>query len=472
MRDESLPVSIVQVEDSSTSQLKRSMSTLQLMFIGIGVTVGTGIFFIFSEVVPEAGPAVIISFVMAGVVAGLTVVCYAELASTIPSSGSSYSFTYATMGEFLAFLVGGCLVLEYGVSAAAVSVGWSEYLNLLLENLFGWRFPRSLSAAPHAGGVLNLPAVILVVMCMILLLRGTKQSARINAVMVVIKVGILLSFAAVAFTGFHTDHFANFAPFGWKGITTAGGMLMFSFLGLDAMATAGSEVKNPRKALPRALVGALSVVTGLYLIVAIAAIGAQPLADFTGQSASLASIVQRVVGASWPGSVLAIGAVISIFSVTLICLYANTRVIYSISRDGLLPASLSRISPKTAVPIFATVLVSLIVGVLAGFLPIGILAGLTSIGALSAFALVSAGVIILRRTAPSMKRGFKVPGYPVTPILSILACLYMVAGLHTITLQAFAVWMAVTIIFYFTWSRWHSQLELLEREHAGVGSGL
>ncbi|MCF2706375.1 amino acid permease [Arcanobacterium haemolyticum] len=458
--DSGIPDDIIQVDDAQGTHLERTMSTLQLTLIGIGVTVGTGIFFIFSEVVPEAGPAVIISFLMAAVVAGLTVVCYAELASAIPSSGSSYSFTYATMGEFTAFLVGACLILEYGVSAAAVSVGWSEYLNLLLENLFHFRFPQALSAAPDAGGIINLPAIILVAMCMALLLRGTTQSARVNAVMVAIKLAVLLSFAAVAFTGFQADHFANFAPFGMKGITTAGGMLVFSFLGLDAMATAGAEVKNPTKALPRALIAALTVVTGLYLIVAVAAIGAQPLEGFQGQSASLASIVQNVVGASWPGTVLAIGAVISIFSVTLICIYSNTRVVYSMSHDGLLPSVFSRLSANH-VPAAGTLIVAAVVALLSGLLPIGILAGLTSIGALSAFALVSVGVIILRRTAPDMKRGFKVPGYPVTPILSIAACIYMISGLHTMTLKAFAVWMTLVVIFYFTWARRHSQLEKL-----------
>jgi APA family basic amino acid/polyamine antiporter len=428
------------------------------MMIGVGGTVGTGIFFIMSEAVPEAGPAVIVSFVLAAVVAGLTVLCYAELASTIPSSGSSYSFTYATLGELVAFLVGACLLLEYGVSAAAVAVGWSEYVNLLLDNLLGIRFPEALSAAPEAGGVVNLPAVILVGLCMLLLLRGANESARANTIMVLIKLAVLVIFVAIAFTGFHADHFAEFAPEGLTGISMATGSLFFSYIGLDAVATAGSEVKNPRKAMPRALVGALVIVAGIYLLVAIAALGAQAPEDFRDQGASLATIVQNLVGSTWPGTVLAIGAVISIFSVTLICVYGQTRILYSMSRDGLVPKIFSRVSPHTRVPAAGAIIVCSAVAVLAGLLPLGILADLTSIGTLSAFLMVSVGVMVLRRTRPDLPRGFKVPGYPVTPLLSIAACIYVICGLQGITLIAFVIWMAVALVIYFTWSRKHSAL--------------
>ncbi|MCI1749227.1 MAG: amino acid permease [Acidipropionibacterium sp.] len=457
---EGCPDSIAQTVETldESHSLKRSMSTLQLTLIGVGGTVGTGIFFILSQAVPEAGPAVLISFVLAAVVAGLTVVCYAELASTIPSSGSSYSFTYATMGELVAFVVGACLILEYGVSAAAVAVGWSEYLNLLLNNVFGFSFPAALSAAPDAGGIVNMPAIILVGLCLLLLLRGASESAKVNSIMVFIKMGVLVIFSAIAFTGFHADHFANFAPYGARGVTVATGSLFFSYIGLDAVATAGGEVKNPRRAVPRALIFALLIVTGIYLLVAIAALGAQQAGAFSNQTASLASIVEGVVGATWPGTILAIGAVISIFSVTLICLYGQTRILYSMSQDGLVPKALSKVNPKTRVPVLNTWIVCAAVAILAGFLPLGILADLTSIGTLSAFALVSLGVIILRRTAPDLPRGFKVPGYPVTPILSIAACIYVVSGLHVLTLEAFAVWIAVALIFYFAWSRRHSEL--------------
>lgn len=463
--DDHCPDSITQTAEPTDDrpELTRSMTTLQLTMIGVGGTVGTGIFFILSQAVPEAGPAVLVSFVLAAVVAGLTVVCYAELASTMPSSGSSYSFTYATMGELMAFIVGACLILEYGVSGAAVAVGWSEYLNLLLHNTLGFSFPAALSAAPDAGGVINLPAVILIGLCLVLLLRGASESARANAIMVMVKLAVLVVFAAIAFTGFHADHFANFAPAGVRGISVATGSLFFSYIGLDAIATTGGEVRDPRRAIPRALIGALAIVTAIYLLVAVAALGAQRADRFDDQTASLATIVQNVVGATWPGTLLAIGAVISIFSVTLICLYGQTRILYSMSRDGLVPAALSRVDRRTHVPAFNTWVVCAAVAVLAGLLPLGILADLTSIGTLTAFGLVSLGVIVLRRTAPDLPRGFKVPGYPVTPALSIIACIYVMTGLHVVTLVAFVIWIAVALCFYFIWGRRHSRLADLSR---------
>lgn len=464
IKRDDLPESIVQVEQiQGSSHLRRSLGTFQLTMIGVGGTIGTGIFFILSEAVPEAGPAVLVSFLLAAVVAGLTVVSYAELASTVPSSGSSYSYTYATLGEVVAFVVGACLILEYGVSAAAVAVGWSEYVNLLFANTLGWHLPAALSAAPDAGGIINLPAVVLVLMCMVLLLRGASESAWANTIMVMIKIGVLLLFSAIAFTGFDADHFANFAPHGIHGISLATGSIFFSFIGLDAVATAGDEVSNPQKSVPRALVLSLSIVTVVYLVVALAALGTQPWQAFEGQTASLATIIQNLTGQTWPGTFLAIGAVVSIFSVTLICMYGQTRILYSMGRDRLIPTVFGKVHPRTQVPRFNTVVVGVVVGLLAGLLPIGLLADLTSIGTLTAFTLVSLGVIVLRRTAPDLKRGFKVPGYPLTPILAIAACLYVITGLSPETLIAFAGWITVALVFYFLWSRHHSELANLEK---------
>lgn len=468
-----VPDSILQVIDQpdSSVSLKRSMSTFQLTLIGVGGTVGTGIFFILSEAVPKAGPAVLISFVLAAVVAGLTVVCYAELASMMPSSGSSYSYTYATMGEMTAFIVGACLILEYGVSAAAVAVGWSQYVNLLLDNTLGFSFPDALSAAPDAGGIVNLPAVIVVMMCLVVLLRGGSESATINSIMVLIKLAVLGIFAAIALTAFHADHFANFASHGIHGVSMATGALFFSYIGLDAIATAGDEVKDARKAVPRALVAALVIVTSVYILVGVAALGAQRAEIFEGQEAGLAVIAQNVVGSTWPGTLIAIGAVISIFSVTLICMYGQTRILYSMGRDGLIPSIFAKVSPRRSVPLANTWLVAIAVALLAGLLPMKILADLTSIGTLTAFGLVSLGVIILRRTAPDMRRGFKVPGYPITPLLSICACVYVIVNLQAVTLVSFVIWIAVALSFYFTWSRKHSQLAKLQEEAEQIAQG-
>lgn len=448
-------------EDHPAAQttLRRTLSTFQLTMFGVGGTIGTGIFFILSVAVPEAGPAVIVSFVIAGLVAGLTVLCYAELASTIPGSGSSYSYSYATLGELVAFIVGACLILEYGVSAAAVAVGWSEYVNFLLDGVFGWHLPAALSNSPEEGGIVNLPAVVLVLLCVVLLLRGASESAWVNTVMVVIKVGVLLLFCAIAFTAFESGNFTPFMPHGFGGVSIAAGSLFFSFIGLDAIATTGEEVQNPRRAIPIALMAALAIVIVVYLLVAVAALGAQPSAEFEGQEAGLAVILGNVTGTTWPAMLLAVGAVISIFSVTLVCLYGQTRILFAMGRDGLIPPVFSRIDRRTQIPMVNTLVVGAVVAVLAGVLPLNLLAEMTSIGTLVAFSLVSVGVMVLRVKQPDLPRGFKVPGYPVTPILSVVACGYVLTSLTSVTIYGFLVWAAVALVFYFTWSINHSRLE-------------
>ena len=444
--------------DDGGGQLARSIGLFQLSMIGVGATIGTGIFFVMSQAVPVAGPAVIWSFVIAGVVAGLTAVCYAELASAVPVSGSSYSYAYATLGEVVAMGVAACLLLEYGVSSAAVAVGWSEYLNELLDNLFGVRIPDLLSQSPEGGGLINLPAVVLVALCALLLIRGASESAAVNAVMVLIKLGVLALFVVVGAFGWNTDNFADFAPFGLTGITGAAGIIFFAYIGLDAVSTAGEEVKNPRRTMPLAILIALAVVTAVYILVAVVAVAAQPTSEFEGQEAGLAAILEKVTGTSWPASVLAAGAIISIFSVTLVTIYGQTRILFAIGRDGMLPRFFATVNPRTQTPVNNTVVVAIVVALLAGLLPINFLAEMTSIGTLVAFLVVSIGVIILRRTAPDLPRGFTVPGYPVTPILSILGCIWIIIDLRPITIAVFLIWVAVVLVWYFTYGIRHSRL--------------
>ncbi|NEK59070.1 amino acid permease [Geodermatophilus sabuli] len=438
--------------------LARRIGPAQLMSFGIGATIGTGIFFVLSSAVPEAGPAVVVSFVLAAVTAGFTALCYAELASTIPVAGSSYSYAYATLGEVVAYVVGWCLVLEYAVSSAAVAVGWSEYLDELLDDTIGVRIPDALSAAPGAGGVVNLPAIVLVTLCALLLIRGASESARANAVMVVIKVLVLLFFSAIAFSAFTSDNYAPFAPLGVAGISAAASSIFFSFIGLDAVSTAGEEVRNPRRTLPVAIIGALLVVTTVYLLVAFSAVGAQPAAEFEGQEAGLAVILEDVTGSRWPAIVLAAGAVVSIFSVTLVTMYGQTRILFAMSRDGMIPSLFSRVDPRTLTPVRGTVAVALFVGVLAGFVPLDFLIDLTSMGTLVAFTVVSIGVVVLRRTQPDLPRGFRVPGYPVVPVLSVAFCLYLVYGLPGTTWALFGIWLAIAAVVYVTYARTHSTL--------------
>jgi APA family basic amino acid/polyamine antiporter len=444
--------------DAEGGELSRSIGLFTLTMFGVGATIGTGIFIVLTEAVPEAGPGVLVSFVLAGITAALTAVCYAELASTIPVSGSSYSYTYATMGEIVAFGVAACLLLEYGVSSAAVSVGWAQYLSELFFNLFGFRLPGFISAAPGEGGIFNLPAIVLVTLCCLLLVRGVRESATANAVMVIIKVAVLILFAIIAFTAFSGENLTPFAPFGIAGIGVAASSIFFTFIGLDAVSTAGEEVHNPRRTLPLAIIIATIIVTTIYVLVALAGIGAQPYGQFAGQEAGLAVILRNITGSAWPAAVLSAGAVISIFSVTLVTLYGQTRILFAMGRDGMLPEIFHRVDPRTLVPVRNTIIVGLGVGFLAGFVPLGVLIDLTSMGTLVAFTVVSIGVIILRRAQPDLPRGFRVPFYPITPILSAAFALYIISQLPYSTFALFAVWLGVAAIIYFTYSMRHSRL--------------
>ncbi|MEP9393538.1 amino acid permease [Gordonia sp. VNK1] len=442
--------------------LERSIGTFQLTMFGVGATVGTGIFIVVPEAISKAGPAVLLSFIIAGVAAGLAAVCYAEMASAVPVSGSSYSYAYATLGEVVAVGIGACLMLEYGVSAAATSIGWGQYLNELLNNLFGWTIPHNLSAAPWGvddPGWINLPSIILVILCGLLLIRGASESAVVNTIMVLIKLGVLLLFAAVCLTAFTSSHFSPFMPEGIAGVTSASAVIFFTFIGLDAVSTAGDEVKNPQKAMPRAIVGALITVISIYLLTAVAALGAQVWTEFNpDDEASLSALANKVTGGTWVGTLIAVGAVISIFSVTLVVIYGQTRILFAMGRDGLLPKTFEKVSSKTMVPVNNTIIVCVIIALLGGFVPIDKLWDLVSVGTLAAFIVVSIGVIILRRTMPDLPRPFKVPGYPVTPVLSVAACVWILSGLAPVTFLFFGLWILAALLFYFLWGRQHSRL--------------
>jgi len=452
--------------DTGRSELKRTIGLLPLSAIGIGGTIGTGIFFVLSEAVPIVGPAVIWSFVLAGAVAGLTAVCYAELAGAVPVSGSSYSYAYATLGELVAMGVGACLLLEYGVSGAAVAVGWSQYLNQLLDNLFGFEIPEALSQAPEQGGIFNLPAVILIVLCALLLIRGASESTTVNSIMVIIKISILILFIVIGVTGWNSDNLSNFAPFGFDGVTAAAGIIFFSYIGLDAVSTAGEEAKNPRRNLPLAIIIALVTVTTLYILTSLVAVAAQPTAQFEGQEAGLAQILEDITGSTWPGTLIAAGAVISIFSVTLVVLYGQTRILFAMSRDGMIPELFHQVNPRTLTPVPNTIIVAVVISLLAGLIPINFLAEMTSIGTLVAFIVVSIGVIVLRQTHPDLPRGFKVPLYPVTPILAVAGALWIIQDLRPVTIYVFVIWVAVAFVWYFAYGRTHSHLG--RHEHVGL----
>lgn len=457
--------------------LARTMGLFPLTMIGVGATIGTGIFFTMVEAVPKAGPAVVLSFLIAALTAGLTALCYAELASRIPASGSSYSFAYAALGEFAAFMMAACLLLEYGLAASATAIGWSDYLNNFLSNAFGWQIPEALRSPMFVStptgtqinaGHLNLPPVLLVIMCAVLLIRGTRESATTNAIMVLIKLAILLFFIVVAFTGFDA---ANFTPFfkaddtngigGMAGVAAGAALVFFSFIGLDTVATAGDEVKNPTRTVPKGILAALGIVTVFYLFVAFAAVGAQPAHLFEGQEAGLAVILQNVTGQTWPALVLSGGAVISVFSVTLVTIYGQTRILYAISRDGLIPQTFQRVNPRTMAPVSNTIIVSTGVALVAALVDSSFLWDMVSMGTLTAFIVVSIAVPVMRRrqhAAPATE-GFRVPFGPyVVPGMSVLACLYIMNGLSWTTYRAFAIVLGLAFAVYFLYGIRHSRL--------------
>ncbi|MHC2001254.1 amino acid permease [Methylobacterium sp. CM6241] len=453
------PVSpATQAADAGARPLERSIGLFRLVMLGVGATVGTGIFVILSAAVPEAGPAILVSFLLAAVTAGLTALCYAELASALPLSGSSYSYAYATLGELAAFLVGACLLLEYAVSASAIAVGWGQYLNEVFGALLGWTMPDSISQPPGRGGYVNLPAIVLIGLCTLLLLRGTAESTAINAVLVVLKLAVLVFFAVVALTAFEPANLTPFAPLGWAGIGTAASTIFFSYIGLDTISTASEEVRDPARTLPLGILASLVIVTAIYLLVALAGIGAQPWTHFAGQDAGLAVILRNVTGTAWPALVLSIGAVISIFSVTLVTMYGQTRILFAMSRDGLLPTLFQRVDRRSRSPNANTLAVGFFVASLAALVPLDVLANLTSMGTLVAFTAVSLSVIILRRRRPDLPRGFRVPFYPLVPLASLACCLMLIAALPRDTYLLFALWIGVALVIYTAYSQRHSRL--------------
>jgi APA family basic amino acid/polyamine antiporter len=438
--------------------LRRSMSLTQLTALSIGATLGTGIFVILGQAVPLAGPAVVLSFLLAAVTALFSALSYAELAGTIPVSGSSYSYTYATMGELVAWVCGWCLMLEYGVSVAAVAVGWGAYLNDLLEGTVGAVLPDALASPPGDGGVFNLPAVLVVLIAMALLVRGTSESAAVNTVMVVIKVGVLLFFCAVAFTAFRAGNLTPFVPLGIAGVNAAASQVFFSYIGFDAASTAGDEARDARRDLPRAIMLSLLVVTVVYCLVALAGVGAVPWQSFTDSDAALADVLATATGQTWSAVLLSIGAVVAIASVVLTVLYGQTRILYAMSLDGLVPRVFSRVSPRRRVPVANTLIVGALIALLAGLVPLGELANATSIGTLFAFALVNVGVVLLRRRRPDLTRSFRTPLFPLTPVLGVLFCVLLMIGLGTATWLVFLGWMLLGLACYAGYGRRHSAL--------------
>jgi APA family basic amino acid/polyamine antiporter len=451
------PVERITDEGEHTG-LRRGMGLLPLIALSVGATLGTGIFVVLGQAAPKAGPAVAVSFVVAALAALFSALSYAELAGAVPVSGSAYSYTYATLGELVAWICGWCLLLEYGVSVAAVAVGWSGYLNAFLDSTLGFQLPAALSNAPGVdGGVVNVPAAVVVLLATFVLIRGVRESAAVTTVTTLLKVAVLVFFVVVAVFGVKSANLTPFAPAGVAGITGAASLVFFSFIGFDAASTAGEEARNPQRDLPRAIVISLAIVTVAYVLVAITAVGAVGVDVLSGSDASLATVLFQVTGANWPSTILSAGAVIAIASVVLTVLYGQTRVLVAMARDGLVPKLFARIG-KRQIPTANTLVVGVLVAVLAALVPLGQLAEATSIGTLVAFGLVNIGVVVLRRKRPELPRTFRTPLMPLVPILGLGLCLLLAFGLAPVTWLAFGIWSAVGLVVYFGYGRRRSAL--------------
>jgi len=440
--------------------LKKTLGALDLTFLGVGAIIGTGIFVLTGTGAVQAGPALMMSFILAAIACGLAALAYAEFSSTIPVAGSIYTYSYATLGELAAWVIGWDLMLEYGLATSAVSVGWSGYLQSLLSG-FGVGLPTMFTAAPGAVPgqftLFNLPAFLVMMAITALLSIGIKESARVNNVMVAIKVAVVLMVIGVGVFHVTPTNWHPFMPNGWNGVFGAAAVMFFAFIGFDSVSSAAEEVKNPKRDLPIGIISSLAVCAVLYVAVAAVVTGIVPAAQFANISHPVSYALQ-VAGQTWVAGFIDLGAVLGMLTVILVMSYGQTRIIYAMSRDGLLPARLSKVHPKFGTPYFTTWLVGLFFGLIGALVPLNVLAELINIGTLAAFSMVSIAVLILRRTHPDLPRAFRCPGVPVVPVLAVAACLFLMLNLQAVTWIAFAAWLAIGLAIYFSYSRWHSKL--------------
>ncbi len=391
--------------EGDAHQLKRAMGVWGITALGIGAIVGTGIFVLTGHAAAtSAGPGIVISFVIAGIVSALAALCYAELASTVPVSGSAYTYVYATLGEFIAWIVGWGLILEYALGAATVAIGWSGYFGDFLHATFGLTIPRAYSTNPFEGGVANVPAAVIILLISFLLIRGTQESNTVNKVIVCVKLAVVAFFIFIGIGHVNPANWHPFAPFGIKGIVNGAGLVFFAYIGFDAVSTS-------------------------------------------------------TIGLGWAGAIVAVGAIAGLTTVLLVMLYGQSRVFFAMSRDGLLPAVFSKVHPTFRTPYLSSALIGIVVAVVAAVAELDVVADLVNIGTLAAFALVSIGVVVLRRRSPDLKRGFRVPFSPVVPIVSAVAAVALIFnGLPLRTIEAYVIWLVIGLGVYFGYSRRNSKL--------------
>ncbi len=451
--------------DAPEHKLKRTLTAWDLTGLGIGAIIGTGIFVLIGTAVvgdahrPGAGPGIILSFILSGVTCALAALCYAEFAAMIPVAGSAYTYSYATLGEFLAWLTGWNLILEYGVACVAVAIGWSGYFNNILK-LSGIELPYWATHPPDAnGGIANIPAAVIVLLVTIILIIGVKESARATCTIVLIKLAVIIFFITVGVSSVNSTNWSPFMPFGFSGVGAAAAIVFFAYIGFDAVSTTAEEARNPQRDLPIGIFASLGVCTILYIAVAGVLTGLIPY-DKIDVHAPVAEAL-RVAGFQWGAAIVATGAVAGITSVLVVMMLGQIRVFFAMSRDGLLGPWLSRVHPRFRTPHHATYLTGIAVAIMSAFIPIGDAADMTNIGTLFAFVLVSIGVVVLRYTKPNHPRPFRMPLMPFVPILAMLACLGLMYFLPWLTWVRFVVWTIIGVAVYMGYGKRYSKLAAL-----------
>jgi len=451
---------MIRDSQGESSGLKRTLGPLDLTLLGIGAIVGTGIFVLTGTGALLAGPGISLSFILAAVACGFAALCYAEFSSTVPVSGSIYTYSYATMGELVAWIIGWDLLLEYGLATSAVSVGWSGYFQSLLAG-FGVNLPAVLSAAPGAlPGVttwFNLPAFIILLVVTALLSIGVRESARANNIMVFIKISVVVLFIVVGANHVEPANWKPYLPFGYQGVFNAAAIMFFAFIGFDAVTSAAEEVKRPARDLPIGIIASLAVCTVLYVVVASIMTGIVPYEKFVGVDHPI-SLALQYAGQNWVAGFVDLGAIIGMTTVILVMTYGQTRILFAMSRDGLLPKKLSSVHPRFATPFFTTWLVGIVFAFIAAVVPLDVLAELINIGTLMAFSLISLAVLVLRKTRPDLRRAFRCPGVPFVPLAAIGFCLFLMLHLQAVTWIAFGCWLLIGFAVYFGYARRRSLL--------------
>jgi basic amino acid/polyamine antiporter, APA family len=482
--------------DTGGHSLKRVLGPINLVTLGVGAIIGTGIFVLTGQAAAQyAGPGIVLSMVLAGFASALAGLCYAEFASTVPIAGSAYTYGYATLGEFVAWVIGWDLILEYALGAATVAVGWSGHLSSFLNDFVGVSIPPAFAAAPctfiPAAGcspdaIINLPAVLITLAVTVLIVIGIKESANVNAAIVIVKVAvvIIVILGGAAFVNpanwqpFIPPNTGNFGEYGWSGVLRGAGVIFFAYIGFDAVSVAAQEAKNPQKDMPVGILGSLVVCTILYVAVSLVMVGLVPYKQMLGSAAPMVVAIRAAEEASGGSGLLRamtmlveVGAIAGLSSVMVVMMMAQPRIFYAMAKDGLLPPFAKKIHPRFRTPHITSIITGVLVSLAAGFTPIGTLGELVSIGTLLAFVIVSVGIVFLRYQRPELERPFKTPWVPFVPILSALVSLALMAGLPFDTWMRLIIWMVIGIVFYFAYGYRHSEVRKRDDVlHAGGGT--